>query len=203
MEIVAHTGQHHDRQALRTRPIEGRAQRHHIVGLAVDDQRIGRHRGHRKGRGGRADEHHALRRRVGRGQPRAQLRRDVAAEREAAQRQRQRRIARGRDHGQRVVDLADAVVPPPLRCTDTAKVEAHRTVAELHKGSCQGLDHLVVHRAAVLRVRVAQHRDAARGAIWRVDRRLDAAGWTGDVHGRARRGHQRPTVGGSSRRSTT
>ena len=99
---------------------------------------------------------------------RRQLRGDEAAEGEAAERQRlARRAVRG-DHRQRIVDLAAARVPAALRGADAAVVEAHRVVAQRGEAARQRCDDLVVHRAAVQRVRVAQHRQAA----WRTHVRV-------------------------------
>jgi hypothetical protein len=81
-----------------------------------------------------------------------------------------------RDHGQRVVDLAAALVPGAFGAADAAEVEAHRGPAQLKQRPRDGLHHLVVHRAAEQRMRVAHHRQADGRRNRCVERALQAAG---------------------------
>ena len=67
--------------------------------------------------------------------------------------------------------------PAPRACADAPEVETHRAPAALNKGTRQGLHDLVVHGAAMQRMRVGDNGHAAR---WypvgrRVGQRLDNA----------------------------
>ena len=78
---------------------------------------------------------------------------------------------------------ATAFVVHPFRGTDTAKVETYRLPAALHKGTCQGLHHFVVHGAAKQRVRMGDHhhttRCHTRGQLGGIHHGFDAAGGAG------------------------
>ena len=86
-------------------------------------------------------------------------------------------------HGQQVLQLAPAFVVHPFRGTHAAKVETHRLPAALHKGTCQGLHHFVVHGAAKQRVRMGDHhhttRCHTRGQLGGIHHGFDAAGGAG------------------------
>ena len=78
--------------------------------------------------------------------------RDAAALAEARARVRERR--------ERVVGLADAVVERARRTADAAEIEAHRGVAQRDERLGERLHDLVVERAALLRMRMRDERDA-------------------------------------------
>jgi hypothetical protein len=80
------------------------------------------------------------------------------------------------------------------------KLKRTLRVAQLHEGARQRLHDLVVHRAAVLRVRVAQHGHARAARRGVVDGALERAGRAGDLPrcGLGFTGSS-PTLGGSSR----
>jgi hypothetical protein len=67
-----------------------------------------------------------------------------------------------RKRGERIVGLADAVVERAFRAPDTAKIESRRDVAHREEGLGERLRDLVVERAALLRMRMRDQRDAAR-----------------------------------------
>src|SRR5690606_40468980 len=58
------------------------------------------------------------------------------------------------ERGGRIRQLPFAPIERALRAADAAKVEAQHREPLAHKGMKQGVDHLVVHGAAVLGVRV-------------------------------------------------
>ena len=60
MEEVAGAGQHGHGQGLWAGPVEDIRQRDDVVLFAVDDERVGWHRGHIEAFHRRADEHHAF-----------------------------------------------------------------------------------------------------------------------------------------------
>ena len=140
---------------------------------------------------------------------RAALARDVGAEGKAGQHQRPVRARGCGDHGQRVVDLARGLRRHALATPDTAEIEAHRACSrsctKARASVCTTLLSIVPPCCGC-----GWHNTATpRGAhpAGRVDRRLDAARWAGDASGvavlRVHAQPQRPTSGGSSRRSTT
>jgi hypothetical protein len=172
----------------------------------MDHERFRRHRCDDEVLRCGADEHEAVGLRVGR-QASGGLGSDVGPERESGQHERLAVAPPGRNDGQRVVDLAVAVIPRAGRGTDAAEVEAHAAQAALHEGTRQGLDDLVLHRAAVLGVRVAHDGDAAQDIHRLVDGALDRAGRSVDRLAARAQVHAwlcyLPMWGGSTRRSTT
>ncbi|OMP13991.1 hypothetical protein COLO4_00490 [Corchorus olitorius] len=157
-------------QLLWARPVEHVDERHGVVLFAVDDDGVGRHRRDVPARGGGAHQRQALGGCAGFVQAARHLRDDKAAERETAQRQRQRSHIGGPfglcphpvEHGQHVVLLADAVVVRAFGLAHTAKIQTHRRIAEADEGACQRLRDLVVLGAAEQRMRMADQRQAAR-----------------------------------------
>ncbi len=111
MEEVAAARKHDDGKLLRARPVEHVGQRHHVVLLAVDHDRVGRHVADRKALDRGADEHHALGRDVLR-----DARLHERAERESGEHDGERRAAGVvsaagvREGRERIVGFADAVV---------------------------------------------------------------------------------------------
>ena len=166
-------------QILRPRPGERRGERDDVVALAVDDQRVGgdgrrppaSRSTARSGRSGAADR----RRRAG-ARPRPRRSRRTKSRRagsgKPANSSRPRQCA---THGKRIVDLAAAFVPGAFGGADAAEVEAHAGPAEVEAGARDRLHDLVVERAAELRMRVADDRQAARRVRRPVDRALDPA----------------------------
>ena len=59
------------------------------------------------------------------------------------------------DQVAQILGLAPAVIKMPRRPAHAAEIEAQRGPTGLHKGTGEGLDHFVVHRAAKQRMRVA------------------------------------------------
>ena len=81
---------------------------------------------------------------------------------------------RGPTHrGERVGALADALRIASFRCADSAKVEAQDVRAELRERARDGRHDLVLHRALLERMRVADDGERARRRVDRVDRRLE------------------------------
>ena len=209
---MADTGKHDHRQGLPARPLKRARQRHHVVGIAVNHQRVGRHDRHLLACRRRRHQRQPLRF-VGVRQLHGRLGRHEAAERKPCQQQRQRLTggigSERLDHGQRIVDFAAAFVPGALRRANATVIETHTAPAELQAGARQGLHHFVVHRAAVLRVRMADHGETRRrGARQRrIDGAFDGSGRASDGRALSLRIHarriQRPTCGGSNSRSTT
>ena len=149
---------HHHRQRLRARPVEGAGQRHHLIGLTVDHQGTRRHGSEREVLCRGADQHQ-----LPRMQGRRSLRGHIGAERKTGQRNRLVALPQRMYHRQRIVDLAPPLVPFARRVTDAAEVEARGTPSALREGARKRHHHLVVHRAAELRMRMADQRQAARG----------------------------------------
>ena len=107
------------------------------------------------------------------------------------------------DHLAHVGGLAMAFVVDALAGADTAEIETHRPPTGLHKGTGQGLHHLVGHGAAEQRMRVSDHGGATGRGSGLVEQRLDGTGATLQRDFLRGRVHQRPALAGVSRRSTT
>ena len=81
---------------------------------------------------------------------------------------------------QEILDLAAAFVEHPVARPDAPKIQAQRAIADCDKGFGQGLDDLVVERAAVKRVGVGKQGHATTRLTGIVDRDLDPARRTFD-----------------------
>src|SRR5437764_1102420 len=88
------------------------------------------------------------------------------------------------ERGERIVGLAHAIVERALALPDAAEVEAHAGIVERDEGLGERLRNLVVERAALLRMRVSDERDAARLLVGmrrgQVERDFERPGRTGD-----------------------
>src|SRR6185436_12842342 len=86
-------------------------------------------------------------------------RRDARPEREAAEDRARIRIARAleRERGARVLDFAGAAIVRALALPRPAKVETQHRAPQLEECRRHAMHHLVVERAAVERMRVADH----------------------------------------------
>ena len=129
-------------------------------------------------------------------QPRRHLRLDEAAEREAGQHEtgvgepdRRRLLARVPQDCEQVLGLADAFVVAARRFPHAAEVRSPGDETQRDQRACEGLDHLVVARAAEQRMRVRNDRDPRRVARRQVERQVDRAGRTVDEQGPGRRVH--------------
>ncbi|MCY1535569.1 hypothetical protein D9M68_709810 [compost metagenome] len=164
--------------------------------------RFGRQRGHREARGGRAHQHQLPHVACG-PEPLGRAAGHEGPEGKTGDRQ----PAFGRelaDDMQHVLELAAPFIVNAFAGPHPAEVEAHGRPSAGHEGTRQGLHDLVVHRAAEQRVRMGDHRDAARFARRQIALHLDHArgaleadffglgvhgagvGWAGDagnVHG--------------------
>jgi len=110
-------------------------------------------------RNGNSQPHQHCDARVGSSNPKS----DTRAERKPDEADRNSREARGEEIERRldVIAFADAVTVAPYTLSDSAEIEAQRRQA-CFDGSLRGSEsHLVVHRPAIERVRVAHERRAA------------------------------------------
>ena len=94
--------------------------------------------------------------------------------------------ARPFDHGQRIREFTHAVVVLAFAGTHATEIEAHRGRARFLHRPGGGVHDLVLHRAAVQRMRMADDADhiAGRPCLERIfDARFDGTGGTGDLDG--------------------
>ena len=152
-----------------------RFDRHQIVlGAVQDEARGGAGREKREvvdiGRRGHGDEALDL------GPPHQQLHRDPGAERKAGDPAGGRIRVIGLQPVERrggVGQFALAAVEAALAASHSAEVEAQGRKAAAHEALIQGVDDLVVHRAAVLRMRVQHQRHRRRRRALVMVARLD------------------------------
>ena len=190
VEEVPAAGKHDDGQLLRPRPREHLRQRHDVVLLAVDDDRVGGHRGSPSA-ARRAPRARGVARRPIAPPSSARTRRTRIRRGRPAARRRPRRSATARSAS---AASASAASPSPssndaFRLPDAAEVEADGGVAQRVERLRERLRHLVVERAALQRMRVGDERDAARRVLGDVLRDLEGARRAGDraALGRPRR----------------
>ncbi|MNT52948.1 hypothetical protein D3C72_1900060 [compost metagenome] len=79
-----------------------------------------------------------------------------------------------------VVRFAHAMVVHAFGRTDAAEVDARHHVTERDKRARQGLRDLVVHRAAVQRMRMGNEGDAARSVCREIEQAFHAARMAGE-----------------------
>jgi hypothetical protein len=163
MEKVAASGEDHDRQRLRPRPRKNVGERHHVVLLAVNHDRVGGDGADREATDGGTCEHQALRFH--------RLRDDrlhVGSERKPREHDGQRAArlveagARERKRGERIRGLPAAFVELAFRTADASEIEADRGVAQREERLGERLRDLVVEGAALQRMRMCDESDSAR-----------------------------------------
>ena len=181
VEKVVGAGYDQHRNVLWLYPFEHVHQRNGVVFLAMDQDGIGGNVGHLPFLGGGAHQHQALGRRAGSGQPLAQLRLHVGAERKAGQRHGQagELVDHPAVHLRHVVGFALTMVVHAFGSAHAAEVNARDHVAKLDESAHQRDGHLVVHGAAEQRVRMGHQGDAARRTFRMVEYAFDDAGSAG------------------------
>jgi hypothetical protein len=172
-------------------------ERHHVVLLAMDHDRVRRHRRAFEALHRRRDQHHALGRDAAR---------DAAlhegAEGESREHRRRRfeggiPLAAVGERSQRVVGLATPVVEAAFALSGAPEIEADRDVAERGEAPGERLRDLVVERAALLRMRMSDQRQAAwrgRVVLRTVEHDLEPPGRARDHRARLGARHERSGV---------
>ena len=107
------------------------------------------------------------------------------------------------DHRQQVIQLAMPLVIDAFAAPHTPEIEAHSSPTRQHKRTRQRLNHLVGHGAAKERVGVCNHSHATGLAVGPVNGQFQRTRRAGQLLQFGLGVHQRPTVGGVSKRSTT
>src|SRR5262249_24907104 len=82
----------------------------------------------------------------------------------------------------RIGKLALATIEIALAAPDAAEIEAQGREAAMHEGVVEGVDHLVIHRAAMLRMGMQQQRDRRIGLACRVITAFEAPDGAVDNH---------------------
>ena len=182
VEKVVGAGDHDHGNVLWTGPVEDGGQGNRVVQFAVDQNAVGGNVGHGPFAGRAADQRQALDGRAGGGQAFLQFRLHEGAERETGQGHGQARIQAAHVFIQQlhVVRLAHAMVMHAFGGAHAAEVDARHHVAEGDKRARQGLRDLVIHRAAVQRVRMGNEGDAARGVCREIEQAFHAARMAGE-----------------------
>ena len=166
----------------------------------MNQERIGRHGGNLPAGDGRADEREFLGRVTDGRKPPSDPRLYKAAERESAQHQ---SLAgglplQGRNDCQQVFLLAATFVMPSGRPTHATEIGPGHAIPEGQKGARERLNHLVLKRAAIERVRMGDEGQTECWDLGQVERDLNIPDRARQDHALGRGVH----CGSSSRRST-
>jgi len=143
------------RQRLWPCPFEYFFQRHDLVLLSMDYQRVDRDTSERKAPDSRGGQHQVCRR-----QALHDRRGDERPKRKSADGK--FAFSKGAPsiigERQKIVDFAASIIEYTATRADSAEVEPQRTVTQRYKRFGQGLDNLVVQRASIQRMRMGQQR---------------------------------------------
>ena len=146
------------RQGLRSRPIQHGLERHHVVLIAVNDERVFGQRIRIEASDCRCDQGQALR-----GQPAHDQRLHVGTERKSSEQERDstEAVAHLLGDEDEIIGFAHALVVNSFGSAHAAEIRTHGAVAEREECARQRGDDFVVARAAVLWMGMGDKSDAA------------------------------------------